>query len=191
MAQRCIGDPTAERLRFAMSWRLRRQWFFVKQRLYYLLSALLLDNRTGGRLRALLLRAMGARIGSNCFIRGTLQVQEGFDLTLGSEVFINAGCCLDASASITLEDRVQVSYQVTFVTGGHEIGPRTCRAGAHAPAPIRVGAGAWIGARATILPGVVIGAGAVVAAGAVVVRDVAPDTLVAGVPARPIRVLPA
>ena len=45
----------------------------------------------------------------------------------------------------------------------------------------------WIGAAATILPGVTIGAGAVVAAGAVVTRDVAPATLVAGVPARVIR----
>jgi maltose O-acetyltransferase len=42
----------------------------------------------------------------------------------------------------------------------------------------------WIGVRATVLPGVHIGRGAVVAAGAVVTRDVAPLSIVAGVPAR-------
>jgi maltose O-acetyltransferase len=50
-------------------------------------------------------------------------------------------------------------------------------------APITIGDGAWLGARSTILPGVTIGAGAVVAAGSVVIGDVAPDVVVAGVPA--------
>ena len=54
---------------------------------------------------------------------------------------------------------------------------------------IVVGDGVWIGARATILPGVQIGDGAVVAAGAVVTRDVAANSLVAGVPAKTIREL--
>jgi acetyltransferase-like isoleucine patch superfamily enzyme len=48
----------------------------------------------------------------------------------------------------------------------------------------------WIGAGAIILGGVTIGRGAVVAAGAVVTRDVEPDTIVAGTPARKIRELP-
>ena len=45
----------------------------------------------------------------------------------------------------------------------------------------------WLGANVTILPGVTIGEGAIVAAGAVVTKDVAPRTVVGGVPAREIR----
>ena len=45
----------------------------------------------------------------------------------------------------------------------------------------------WVGARAIVLGGVTIGHGAVIAAGAVVTRDVAPYTVVGGVPARPLR----
>ncbi|MBC8076121.1 MAG: hypothetical protein H7Y32_08620 [Chloroflexales bacterium] len=56
-------------------------------------------------------------------------------------------------------------------------------------APVVIGRNVWVGAKATILQGVTIGDGAVVAAGAVVTRDVAAYTLVAGVPARPIRAL--
>ena len=52
-----------------------------------------------------------------------------------------------------------------------------------------IGKGVWLGARCTILPGVTVGDGAVVAAGAVVVRDVAPHTVVGGVPARFLREL--
>ena len=167
----------------------RRQFFFVQQRVFALCSFLLLDNMSSGRLRAALLRWNGATIGRRCFVRGGLQIQEGFRLVLGSDVFVNSGCCFDLSAPIVLGDRVQLAYQVTLVTGGHEIGLHSSRAGKHCPAPIHVGEGAWIGARATVLPGVTIGAGAVVAAGALVTKDVAPDTLVAGVPARFVRTL--
>lgn len=170
-------------------WAVRRQGFFLQQRGFSFLSFLLLDNMSSGRLRAALLRINGARVGKKCFIRGGLQMQEGFNLHLGDEVFINAGCCFDTSALITLGSRVQLAYQVTLVTGGHQIGSHDCRAGSHTPQPITVEEGAWIGARALILPGVTIGAGAVVAAGSVVTKDVAPDVLVAGVPAKVVRSL--
>ena len=50
-----------------------------------------------------------------------------------------------------------------------------------------IGSDVWIGARSVVLDGVTIGSGAVVAAGAVVTRDVAPFSVVGGVPARRIR----
>jgi phosphonate metabolism protein (transferase hexapeptide repeat family) len=53
--------------------------------------------------------------------------------------------------------------------------------------PVEVGHDVWLGHGAIVLPGVTIGNGAVVAAGAVVSRDVPPYTVVAGVPAEPIR----
>lgn len=57
---------------------------------------------------------------------------------------------------------------------------------AAAPA-IKIGNDIWIGTRAIIMEGVTIGDGAVIAAGAVVTRDVAPYSIVGGVPAHPIR----
>ena len=57
-------------------------------------------------------------------------------------------------------------------------------------APVIIEDDAWIGSQVVVLPGVTIGKGAIVGAGAVVVRDVAPETTVAGAPARLIRSLP-
>lgn len=48
---------------------------------------------------------------------------------------------------------------------------------------------AWIGAAVTILPGVTVGENSVVAAGALVTKDVPDNTIVAGVPARVIKLL--
>lgn len=53
--------------------------------------------------------------------------------------------------------------------------------------PVRLGHDVWVGHGAVVLPGVAVGTGAVVGAGAVVTDDVEPYTVVAGVPAAPVR----
>lgn len=52
---------------------------------------------------------------------------------------------------------------------------------------VRIGHDVWIGHNASVMPGVQVGNGAVIATGAVVTKDVEPYTIVAGVPAKPIR----
>ncbi|QHN17479.1 hypothetical protein GII30_11080 [Gordonia amarae] len=59
------------------------------------------------------------------------------------------------------------------------------------PKPVVIGPRVWVGANSTIVPGVRIGEGAIVAAGSVVTKDVAPNTIVGGVPAKPIREIDA
>ena len=147
------------------------------------------DDLVSDRLRPILYRILGLRYGQRTVMKGGSRVN-GFGLVLGSRVFINRACYFDLSAPIVIGDNVVVGHHVTFVTAHHDVGPPARRAGDVRPAPVTIGEGAWIGCRATILPGVTIGAGAVIGAGALVNRDVPPNTVAGGVPAKWIKDLP-
>jgi acetyltransferase-like isoleucine patch superfamily enzyme len=112
----------------------------------------------------------------------------GLKLRLGVNVFINHGCTLNDMGGIDIGDDTMLGPNVSLLTSGHPTPVADRRLGITV-APIRLGANVWVGAGATVIGGVTIGDGSVVAAGAVVSRDVAPATLVAGVPARAVRTL--
>ena len=78
-----------------------------------------------------------------------------------------------------------IGHNVVLATLNHEENPE--KRGNLIPAPIKIGNDVWIGSNATILSGVTVGSGAIVAAGAVVTKDVEPNTVVGGVPAKYIR----
>jgi len=148
----------------------------------------------GMRLRALIYRLAGLRLGPGTLVAGPLEFGMSGDprrnLRVGRRCFINSYVFIDAAAPVTLGDGVSVGHHAVFVTSGHAVGGPGFRAGAVQTAPIAVGNGAWIAAGVMLLPGVTVGAGAVVAAGAVVTRDVPPHTLAGGIPARTLRALP-
>lgn len=140
----------------------------------------------GGEFRAALLRFTGMKIGDGTSV-GSRCTFVGSRVTLGARSFINWGVTFDATVEIVVGDGVSIAPGTMLVTGSHEIGPASRRAGPLANAPVRIGDGCWLGARATVLPGVTIGEGCVIAAGAVVAHDCEPNGLYAGVPARRVR----
>lgn len=113
----------------------------------------------------------------------------GLNITVGRNVFINAGCQFQDHGGIVLEDNVLVGHNTVIATLNHDQDYR--RRSSLLPAPVRVCRDVWIGAGCVILPGVTIGERSIVAAGAVVTKDVPPDVVVGGVPARIIKHLPA
>jgi len=154
----------------------------------------LLPRETFGWLRTACYRLAGIRIGRRTRILGKLEFGGDGDvvrnLLVGEGCALNTPLHLNASAPIRIGNRVGIGHHVVIITDTHNMGDASCRVGDRLSRPVSVEDGAWIAARVTVLPGVTIGRGSVVAAGAVVTRDVPPNCLVAGVPARVLRELP-
>ncbi|MEO7002970.1 MAG: oligosaccharide flippase family protein [Ktedonobacterales bacterium] len=108
----------------------------------------------------------------------------GRRVSIGAGTVINQGCLIYTSGGLLIGAHVSISPGVSLVTGTHDINDPTFPSDYQ---PIIIDDYAWIGTRAVILRGVTIGQGAVVMAGAVVTHDVAPYTVVGGVPAKPIQ----
>ncbi len=111
----------------------------------------------------------------------------GINITVGKNVFINSGCCFQDQGGIVIGDDVLIGHMVVLATLNHELEPSKRQS--MIPGPIVIKDKVWVGSHSTILAGVTIGEGAVVAAGAVVTKDVPPNTVVAGVPAKVVKTI--
>lgn len=109
----------------------------------------------------------------------------GKNITIGNNVYINAGCKFQDQGGIYIGDETFIGHNVVLATLDHDIDPNK-RYLLH-PAPIYIGKKVWIGAGAIITKGVTIGDNSIVAAGAVVTQDVPENVIVGGVPAKVIR----
>lgn len=129
----------------------------------------------------------GCEIGDNSKVGTFVEIQKGAkvgrNVKISSHTFICEG--------VTIEDDVFIGHNVSFINDKY---PRSTNAdgGLQTEAdwkviPTLVKKGASVGTSATILCGVTIGERAIVGAGSVVTKDVAPDTIVAGVPARVVK----
>lgn len=129
-------------------------------------------------------------IGNGVFIGAQAYIQGRYDGTcvIGDNVWIGPQAFLDAR-DVVIEECVGWGPGAKILGSSHTAIPidvPIIRTDLEIK-PVRVGAWADIGTNATILPGVTIGKGAIVGAGAVVVSDVAPFSVVAGVPAKFLR----
>jgi acetyltransferase-like isoleucine patch superfamily enzyme len=124
----------------------------------------------------------GARIGRDVNVCSHVFIED--EVVVGDRVTIKSGVQL--WNGVEVEDDVFIGPNATFT---NDLFPRSKQRPERWPRT-RLCRGASIGANATILAGTTIGEDAMVGAGAVVTRDVAPRSVVAGNPARPLRTLP-
>ena len=129
----------------------------------------------------------GCTIGANTKIGAFVEIQKnatvGNNCKISSHTFICEG--------VTIEDNVFIGHSVTFINDSY---PRATNPGGGLQSeadwkvePTRIKKGASIGSGSTILSKVTVGENAIVGAGSVVTRDVPPNTIVAGNPARVLR----
>jgi acetyltransferase-like isoleucine patch superfamily enzyme len=140
------------------------------------------------RVREIFSELTGRRVDDAFTLIPPFYTSYGLDIRVGRRVFINQCCTLYDMGGVDIADLVMIGPNVNIITTGHALPPSQRRAYVEAK-PIIIERNVWIATGATILGGVTVGENSVVAAGAVVTRNVPPNALVAGVPARVIRSL--
>lgn len=134
-----------------------------------------------------LLRWAGHSIGSGTRVVAPLFCTGA--LTVGQNCWIGRNLTVHGNGRVSIGDDCELGPDVTFLTGGHAIGNPAHRAGPGKSYHIRIENGCWLCARTTLAGNVTVGSGSVLAACGCAVRDIPPNTLAGGVPARPLRKL--
>ena len=125
-------------------------------------------------------KLFNGKLDETSYFMPPLQIDFAEQMTIGKHVFANHSLTCMAAGGITIDDGVMIGPNVRIVTDNHDFSNRMvlrCK-------PVHICKNVWIGVGAIILPGVTIGENAVIAAGAVVTKDVAPNTIVGGNPAK-------
>ncbi|PWM28501.1 MAG: acetyltransferase [Verrucomicrobia bacterium] len=138
--------------------------------------------RDPDEVRSIMERLTGSKIDSGTRIVPPFHTDFGKFTSFGKNVFVNFGCTFMDRGGITIADGAFIGPNVQLITENHQE-PPNLRQNVYSR-PIAIGRGVWIGAGATILPNVNVGENSIVAAGAVVTKDVPPNAIVGGVPAK-------
>jgi maltose O-acetyltransferase len=135
--------------------------------------------------RRMLLVERFAAVGENVDIRPPFHCDYGFNIRVGTGVFMNFGGVVLDVVAVAIGDNTQIGPNVQILTADHPRSAAERASGLEFGRAITIGRNVWIGGGAIILPGVTIGDNAVIGAGAVVTRDVAAGATAVGNPARP------
>jgi len=134
--------------------------------------------------RRLVLRMFGARVGVAVHVYPSARIYMPWNVELGEGCALGEDVFIYSLGKIRIGRNATLSYRAHACAGSHDL---------EDPAlpllkpPVVIGEGVWIGTEAFIGPGVTLGQGAVVGARAVVMKDVEPLHIVAGNPARTVR----
>lgn len=134
--------------------------------------------------RHALLRELLGAVGEGVVVRSPFHCDYGYNIHLGTGVFLNFGCVILDVGKVRVGAGTQIGPAVQLYAADHPRDPGARQAGFESGRPVTIGKHVWIGGGAIILPGVTIGDEAIIGAGSVVTRDVPAGATVMGNPAR-------
>lgn len=135
-----------------------------------------------------ILHELFAEAGEGAYIQAPYYAMwGGRHVHLGKDVYINSNCTFVDDAHIYIGDKTMIAPNVTIISASHPISPKLRAEGYGCNEPVYIGKNVWIASNVTILPGVHIGDNSVVGAGSVVTRDLPPNVIAVGSPAKVLR----
>lgn len=145
-----------------------------------------------GRGSLLSLRGGTLRVGAGTQVRRLVTLQVTGDLTVGAGVVLSTGLVVHCADRVDIGDLTIIGEHSTIADSAHRrTAPGVPVHHASRTAPVAIGSNCWLGASVVVASGVTVGDQCFVGAHSVVTKDVEPGWLVAGVPAKPVRLLDA
>jgi maltose O-acetyltransferase len=135
------------------------------------------------------LRELLGELGEDTWVRPPFHCDYGWQIRIGPRSFVNFNAVFLDVAPITIGADVQIGPNVQLLTPTHPVEPGPRRDKWEAAKPITIGDNVWLGVGAIVLAGVTVGENTVVGAGAVVTKDLPPNVVALGNPARVVRQL--
>ncbi len=151
--------------------------------LWIFLGAPLLASHVmvSAKVRSMLLRLFGAKVGINVYMKPGVKVKFPWYLTIGDHCWIGEDVWIDNLAPVTIGSHVCVSQGAYLCTGNHDWSKPNLKLFTR---PITLERGSWVGAKTVVSPGVTVRQGAVLTAGSVATKDLEPFCIYAGNPAQ-------
>lgn len=140
-------------------------------------------------LRQKLLSDLLGYVPDKLYIEPPFYCDYGFNIHVGSNVYMNFNCTILDIAPVTIGNNVLIGPGVHIYAVNHPLDPVERRSWLEYGKPVSIGDDCWIGGGSIIVPGVSIGNGVTVGAGSVVTSNVPDNVLVVGNPARVIKFL--
>ncbi len=137
--------------------------------------------------RARMLHQLLGAFGPESNFRPPFYCDYGYNLRVGARTFANFGLVVLDVALIVIGDDVQIGPNVQLLAATHPVDAEARRSKWESGRPIVIGDNVWLGGGAIVLAGVTVGEDSVIGAGAVVTRDIPPNVVAVGNPARVIR----
>lgn len=135
-------------------------------------------------LKARLLRAFGARVGSGVVIKPRVNVKYPWNLSIGDHSWIGEGAWIDSLAQVTIGSDCCLSQGVMIETGNHDWSKPTFDL---VVKEVVLEDGAWAAVRSLMLPGSRLASHAILGAGSVLSGDTEPYGIYVGVPAAKVK----
>ncbi len=135
---------------------------------------------------------MGAKLSAlitavDAFIEAPFHCAYGLSISLGHQVYLNAGRTILDCAKVVIGDQNLLGPNVQIYCAQHHLDPaKRCVEGLEIAHPVHIGKRVWIGGGAIILASITIGDGTVIGAGCVVTKNAAAGEIVVGSPAAPV-----
>ena len=134
--------------------------------------------------RRWLLRIFGAKVGNGVIIRPTVRVTYPWKVSIGDHAWIGDDVVLYSLGEIEIGQHAVISQRSYICTGGHDYQKQSFDIYAK---KIIIEPEAWVATDVFVAPGVTIGHGAVIGARSSVFKDMPPEMICIGNPAKPIK----